>query len=157
MTGQYVAGVHHQHGGSVNRGVRRHGVNEGDIVHTGGHIWKEFGDLLSAFAVFLELPLGSDHSALVSFSTSAEGLYVDGLAVERIELGLVVESVYLAWTTVHKEKNDRLGLGLVVRILGGQRIDETGHFLGHGLGLKEVVLGQHAGQAEGGKSSPDVF
>ena len=93
-------------------------MDEGNIVNTGSNIWKKVRDLFAAFAVFVEFPFRSNHSAFATFTTTTKSFHIDGLSIERIKLWLVVKSVYVTWATIHEKKDDRFGLTFIMRLLG---------------------------------------
>ena len=108
-----------------------HGVKKGNIVHTGTDVREQVGNHFSAFSIGLEIPLGADNSAFVSLSSSAKGLHVNGLAIEGIKLGLVVEGIHVAGSPVHEQKDHRLRLAWKGRVFRSKGIDELGQLLGH--------------------------
>ena len=63
----------------------------------------------------LKFHFGPDDSTFALGSAAPLGLDGDGLAVEAVELGFVVESVDLAGSAVHEQEDDALGLGRKVR------------------------------------------
>ena len=77
-------------------------MNKCDVIDALGSVRKEIGNVFATLAILLELPLGSDDTALVFFATTAEGFDGDGFAIERIELGLVIESIHVARATIHE-------------------------------------------------------
>ena len=127
----------------MNGGLGGHGVDKSHVVYAGANVGKEVGDLFATLAVLLEFPLGADDSALVAFAAPTEGLYLDGLAVEGVEIRLVVECVNMTGTSVHEEEDHGLGLRFVVRVLGSERVHVLGG-LGVSLARKESVLGEHS-------------
>ena len=145
--GQDLAGVHLEHGRAVDRRVGRHRVQEGDVVDAGGQVREQVADVLAGLAVLLELPLRPDDPALVLLAASAERLDGDRLAVELVELGLVVEGVDLAGTAVHEEEDDALGPGRQHRLLGGQRVGERARLAPIGGGSEVAVLAEEPSQA----------
>ena len=63
-----------------------------------------------------------------------------GLAVELLQLGLVIERVDLRRPADHEEEDDRLGLGGEIRLAGGEgieRIDGEGFDVGGARFLAE--------------------
>ena len=84
---------------------------------------------------------------------AAEGLDRDRLAVQLVQLRLVVERIDLAGTAVHEQEDDALGLRRQRRLLRSERIAELRHALG-GAGLlgEEVVQREQAGQREAGEA-----
>src|SRR5581483_12412302 len=90
----------------------------------GCQVREQIADPLAALAVLLEFPLGTDDSPLILVAAAAERLYRDGLAVQRVEVGFVIEGIDMAGTAVHEEEDHALGLGRVRRFLRGRRIAE---------------------------------
>ncbi len=84
-------------------------MDEGNVVDMLREVRKQVRNVLAALPVLLELPFRTDHPALVLLAAATEGLHIDGLAVERVELRLVVEGVDVAGPAIHEEKNHRLG------------------------------------------------
>ena len=72
---------------------------------------EQVADPLAALAVLLELPLRPDDAALVLLAAAAERLDRDRLAVEAVELRLVVEGIDVARPAVHEQEDDALRLG----------------------------------------------
>ncbi len=126
----------------MNGGLGGHGVDKSHVVYAGTNIGKEVGDLFAAFAVLLELPLGTYYPTLVSFAASTKGFHLNGFAVEGIEFRLMIECVNMTGTSVHEEEDHGLGLRFVVRVLGCERVYVLGG-LGVSLARKETVLGEH--------------
>ena len=116
--------VHLQHRRTVDRRVGGHRMDEPDIVHARREVREKIAHMLAALPVLLELPLRSDHAALVPFSAAAKGLHINRLPVERVERGLVVKRVHLARPAIHEEENDALRLRREVRLLRRERIRE---------------------------------
>src|SRR5262249_55048700 len=147
-----TAAVHHQHRRAVDRRLGVHRVHKGDIVHAGGEIRKEVADPLAAAAVLLELPLRADDAALVLVPGSAERLDGDRLAIERIELRLVVEGVNVTRSAIAEDEDNALRLRLEGGLFGRQRINELADAIGRdSLPLKEVRAEQ---PREGDTSEP---
>ena len=152
VAGEDFARVHLQHGRAVNGRIGRHRVKKGDVVHAGRQVGEEVADPLAALAVLLELPLRPDDAALVLLAAAAEGLDGDGLAVEVVELRLVVEGVDVRRAAVHEEEDDALGLGRQRRRLRRERVGELVVRLG-GRGLvEEAGLREQAGQGDAGEA-----
>ena len=97
-------------------------MQEGDVVDTATDVREKVADPFPTLPITLEVPLGSDDATLVALAATAEGLHRDRLAVQGIELGLVVEGVDVARPPVHEEEDDALGLGGIMRSLGLQGI-----------------------------------
>src|SRR5262249_62097506 len=93
----------------------------------------------AALAVGLELPLRPNDTALVAVPAAAERLDGDGLAVQRIELRLVVERIDLRRPPVHEEEDDALRLRLEVRLLRGHRADVFRLRLGRVAAVAQAV------------------
>ena len=108
-TAEHLARIHHQHRRAMQRRVRGHRVQEGDVVDAGRHVREEVGDPLAALSVLLEVPLGPDDHALALGTATTPGLDFDGLAIQRVELRLVVEGIDLAGSAVHEQEDHGLG------------------------------------------------
>src|SRR5262245_26588215 len=97
-------------------------MQEGDVVHAGCEVREEIAHPFPALAILLEVPLGPHHTAFILLAAAAESFHLDSLAVQVVELWLVVERVNVAWPAVHEKENDALGLGRQVRLLRRQWI-----------------------------------
>ena len=122
--GEDLARVHLQHRRAVDRRVGGHRVQEGDVIDARGQVREQVADPLAALAVLLELPLRPDDPALVLLAAAAEGLHLHGLAVQAVQLRLVVERIDVAGPAVHEQEDHALRLGGEVRLLRRQRIGE---------------------------------
>ena len=141
------AGVHHEHGRAMDRGISGHGVEEGNVVHTAPDVGEEVGYHFPTLAIGLEFPFRADHAAFVLFPAAAKGLHVDGLAVEGVQVRLVIKGVHVARAAVHKEEDDVLCLGLEVAVLRGKwafQFVQAGSSID--LWGEEAVFGEHPGQ-----------
>ena len=150
--GLHFAGVHLEHRGAVDGRIGDHGVDERDVIDAGAEVGEEIADELAALAVGLEGPLGSDDAAFVLFAAAAEGFHGNSFAVEFVEFGLVLEGIDLAGAAVHEEKDDALGFGFEMRLLGREGIAEGRSGRGGGGGGEEVVEGEQAGHGEAGEA-----
>ena len=119
---EQLAAVHHQHGAAVDGALGVHALDERDVVDAGGQVGEQVADPRAALAVLPEVPLGTDDAALVAVAAAALGLHLDGLAVEPVELGLVVEGVDMARAAVHEQEDDALGLARQQGRLARQRV-----------------------------------
>ncbi len=117
-----LAGVHLEHRRAMNRRVGRHRMEEGDIVDMLRELRKECRDLLPTLPVGRELPLRPHDPSLTLLAAASLRLHLDRLAVEIVELRLVVEGVDMAGAAVHEEEDHALRLGGEVGDLRGQRI-----------------------------------
>src|SRR6266542_1334346 len=126
-------------------------MNKGDVVDAGGEIRKEVADPLAAAAVLPELPLRTNDAALVLVPTPAEGLDRDRLAVERIELRLVVKSIDMARSTIAEDEDNALRLWLEGWQLGRQWIDKLADAIGCDGLPREEVRAEQSGQGNAGE------
>ena len=146
---QDAAGVHHEHRRAVNRRVGGHRVEERNLVHVPGDVREKAAHPLAALAVLHEVPLWPHDAAQVFFAATPEGLHLNRLAVERIQLRLVVERVHVAWPAVHEQENHALGLARQRRIPWRQRIAPRRLAVGgNGLAVDEAVPGHQPGQRQ---------
>ena len=88
-----------------------HRVNERKIIHLACDVGKKGGDVLSAFAVLLEIPKRFHELPLALFAEGcgADADEVDVLAVHGNEFGLVVEGVDVTGTARHEDEDHALG------------------------------------------------
>ena len=106
----------------MNGRVGRQRVQEGDVVDAATDVREKIAHPFSTLSIALEVPLGAHHAPLVALAAAAEGLHRDGLAVQGVELRLVVEGVDMARAAIHEEEDDALGLGRIMRAPGLQGI-----------------------------------
>src|SRR5579871_3046584 len=118
-----------------------------------GDFGHEVRDPFAAFAVLFELPLGTDDSALVFVAAAAEGFDRDGLAVEGIEGGFVVEGFDVAGAAIAEDPDAGLGFGGVVALARGERV---GEFFGGRGTIEEAVAGEQAGQCDRAEPAADL-
>ena len=133
---QAAAGVHEELRRGVVEEVGLAGLDEAEVVGNRGRVREHIAHPCSALAVLLELLVMAEEVHAVARAHEGEALAFDeaggdGLAVEFVELGLVVEELQLAGAAGHEEVDDALGLGLMVRRLGCERVGRRhGHVLG---------------------------
>ena len=65
--------------------------------------------------MWLEIPFGSNNPPTWTFALTAKGWNINGLAVQTVQLGLVVESIDLARPTVHEKEDHTARLGSMVQ------------------------------------------
>ena len=148
MSAEDPAGVHHQHGRAVDRRVRVHRVDEGHVIDAVRQVRKHVRDHLAALAVRPECPLRADDPPLVLLAAPAEGLHLDGLAVQPIKLRLVVERIDVARPAVHEQEDHALRLGRPRRLPRRHRIDERRDAIGrHRLTGQESITAQERERA----------
>ena len=99
-------------------------MQEGDVIYASRYVRKELTDGLATLSVMLKAPLRTDNTSLVLLATTSERLDLNRLAVERIQVRLVVEGIDVARTAVHEEEDDRLRLGTLLRASGRERVSE---------------------------------
>ena len=105
--------------------------------------------MLAALAVLFEFPFRPHDAPLALLATAAKGLHVNRLAVERVQLRLVLEGVHVAWPAVHEQENHALGLGRQRGVLGRKRVGPRGIPIGrHSLAVNEAFPAQQSGQRE---------
>jgi hypothetical protein len=122
-----AARVHEQLGGSVVEEVGLAGLDEAQLVGDRRGVRQHVADPGAAGAVLLELLVVTEEVHAVARAHEREPLAFDeagrdGLAVEFVELRLVVEKLQLAGAAGHEQVDDALGFGLVMRRLGRERI-----------------------------------
>ena len=90
---------------------RVHRMNERDVIHLAGDVGEKGGDVLSAFAVLLEIPKRFHETplALLAEGCGADADEVDVLAVLGDQFGLVVEGVDVARSASHEDEDYAFG------------------------------------------------
>jgi len=106
----------------MDRRVGRHRMEKGDIVNMLREMWKEGRDLLATLPVGGELPLRPHDPSLALLAAAPLRLHLDRLAVEVVELRLVIEGIDMARAAIHEQEDHALRLGGEVGNLRGQRI-----------------------------------
>jgi hypothetical protein len=106
----------------MDRAFGVHRMDEGHVVHAGGEIREQVRDHLARLTIGPELPLGADDAADILMAATPERLDLDRLAVERVEIRLVVERVHMARAAIHEQEDHGLRLGRVMRRPGGEWI-----------------------------------
>ena len=113
--------LHQDLAGSVIERVGGHRLDDRDVVSHFRQVRKGFGNLSAGLAVSAELELAGeeggvrlDEGVLLPF----DDFRGHRLAVEFLELRLVVEQVELRRRAAHEEVNDVVGLGRVVGRIG---------------------------------------
>ena len=82
---------------------------------------------------------------------------LDRLAVQLVQLGLVIERVDVAGPTVHEQKNDAPRHGRFLRCPRCHRIHEPAHSVsGHRLPIEKPVASQHSRQGHRGERTPGL-
>src|SRR5207302_7038807 len=97
---------------------------EADVVHASRQVRHQIGDVEARLAMFHELSRASQQRR-VAFSELANRLaeaFGQRLAMVLLQLGLWIEKIDLTWPADHEHEDYRLGLGLEVRQLGGERV-----------------------------------
>ncbi len=124
-----AAGVDQELGRCVVEGVADHRANDADVVQDGFGVWEQLGDgktVASGLFKFEPWPHELGIRVDESGSVVLEQFGRRECAVEPFECRLVVEHLELAWPATHKEVDDSLCLGRVVRHFDGQGIDGRG-------------------------------
>ena len=106
----------------MDRRVGRHRMEEGNIVDMLGEMREEGRDLLPTRPVGGELPFRPHDPSLALRAAAPLRLHLDRLAIEIVELRLVVEGVDMAGAAVHEEEDHALRFGGEVGDLGRERI-----------------------------------
>ena len=121
-------------------------------------MWEEIRNVFTALAILFELPFGADHTTAVFLTAAPKGFHLNGFAIERIHLGLIIKRIHLARPTVHEQKNHVLGLGRQRRVLGLERIIPRCLAVSRvRLICQETVLRHHAGKGERGEATTHLM
>src|SRR5207244_6459739 len=101
-----------------DRGFGIHRMQKSNVIDAGADVGEEVADPFAGLAILFELPFGTDNAAFVLVAASPKGFYGNRLAIERIELRLVVKCFNVAGAAIHEKKDDALGFGREVRWFG---------------------------------------
>ncbi len=120
------AAVHQHQRRFVVRHVGMHRTDHGNVVDVPGCLGKQFADLDAAGTVLLELERRRERRARLALGAQiAAGQFLAGVFLQR-RLG--IERIDVAWTAVHEQMNDVLGLARKLRgarshrvLIGGAR------------------------------------
>ena len=116
---------------------------------------EEIRNVFTALAILFELPFGTNHTASIFLTAAPKGFHLNGFAIERVHLGLVVKGIHLARPAVHEQEDHVLGLGRQRRVLRFKRIIPRCLAVGRMcLVCQETVLRHHAGEGERGETAP---
>ena len=138
-----VVYIHEELSRGVVEEVGLAGFDEAEVVGDRGSMREHIAHPRAALAVLLELLIVAEQVDSVARAHEREALAFDeaggdGLAVEFVELGLVVEELELTRAAGHEEVDDALGLRSVMRLLRGVRIG----------GWRGLVLGEQRRQGD---------
>src|SRR5690349_11056406 len=130
-------------------------MKKGDVVRTCAQVGKEFADPFSGLAVLFKLPLRTNYPAFLSFAAPTESRNWHDLPVQWIKGRLVIESVYLARSSIHEEEDDAPGFGRKVWRLGRKGVRQA-LCCGRRRGFcsKEFVQSEEPSQSQARKPSP---
>ena len=141
-------------------GLGEGAVNDAEFLGYFCGVWEEFTDpnTLVVVVVFLKIILrGAERQPFLSGRHSSDSLTIadvfgEVLTKHLLHLGFVVPHVLLAGTTAHKEVDDPLGFGRMVKSVGGGgrlgksfRAEELGHrgcSQSKGTPAKELASGE---------------
>src|SRR5262249_9083491 len=115
---------------------------------------EQVADIFAALAILLEVPFRPNDASPVTMTAASEGAHVNGLSVEAIHIGFVVERIDLARPAIHEEKDDAFGLGGKVPLPDGQRIGGARRWL---IGEEAILRKQprECKTGEAGASFPE--
>jgi hypothetical protein len=99
----------------VNACLTNHVVNECNLIHDLTEWSNNFTQLLSTFAIRLEIPDWSKPRSKPILKCLDVLTKLGRLAVLLDEIGLEIEEINVAGTASHEELHDSLGLGCVVQ------------------------------------------
>ena len=105
--------------------LRVHAMNERHLVDMLGHVRKQVRNPLAGLAVLLKLPqrlheslFGSHRPRVRNFAWVVE---IDHLTVATIKQRFRIERIDLTHSTLHKEEDDSLGFGSMMKPRNGKR------------------------------------
>ena len=102
--------------------ISSHAVNKRNVINALAQIRKQVGHIFSALTILFEFPTGLNDTTFVFVTTTPKRFHVDRLAVHPIHLWLVVESIDVAGTAIHKQKDDGFCFGREMGCLGSERV-----------------------------------
>ncbi len=144
----------------MDRTVGGHGVQERDIIDTRGKVREQIADPLATIPVLLEVPRSLDNPPLGLAAATTKRLHINRLAIHPLHRRLVIERVDVTRAAVHIQEDDTGGLGVEMRILGRQRIDELRLAVGRdSLPGQEIGIEQarESQAGESGSGLPEEF
>ena len=154
-----LAGVHLQHRRAVDGRIGDHRVNERNVIDAGGEMREETAHLLAALAILLELPLGADDPAFVLPAAPTKRLHLNGLSIEPVKLGLVVEGVDVAGPAIHEQEDHTARLAGKMRLLRREGIGKR-RGCRRCRACEKFVETQQSGQRQAGEAAtgfPEEF
>ena len=137
----------------MNRTVGGHRVQERHIIDAGRKVGEQITDPLATIPMLLEVPAGLDNPALALATTTPERLHIDRFAIHPLHCRLVIEGVDVARAAVHVEENDAGCLGIEVRILRRQRVDEFRLAIGRDSLLRQEIGIEQTRESQAGETS----
>jgi len=138
----------------MDQRVGIHRVDERHVIDAGRQVREDVRDILATLTMLAKGPFRADDASLVLLAAAAERVDVDRLAVQPIELGLVVERVDMAGPAVHEQEDHTLCPGRECWFPGRHRIDEPRDSIGgDGLTRQEPIAAQKRGEGDRGKPS----
>ena len=132
------ARVHEEGGGGMGFRAGVHGPHHRNVVGAGPKLGEHVGHLHSRLPVPFELEGAAHVHPLFQAPVLAE----DGFPVQLVQLGLGIEGVHLAGSSLHEHEDAGLGLGREVGFLGEQRV------LGPGGGTQTAVAEEERGEGQ---------
>ena len=136
------ARVHEEGGRGMGFRTGVHGPHHRNVVGAGPQFGEHVGHLHSRLPVPLELEGAAHVNPLFQAPVLAE----DGFAVELVQLGLGIEGVHLAGSSLHEHEDAGLGLGREVGLLGEQGV------FGPGRGGQPAVAEEERGEGQASQS-----
>lgn len=98
-----------------------HRADHAQFIGVPGHVWEQIADRNPRLTVMLKLPrTGECFAAAVELRSLH--LQPERLAVLLRKPGFGIKGVHRGWAAIHVQKNDALGLGREVGLLGRERI-----------------------------------
>src|SRR5437868_5583875 len=102
-------------------------MNERQLVDNSADVRKQVGNPLPGLPILFELVRAPHQWAGIALAYSNFAFALERLAMILLQRRLVVECVNLADATAHKQRNNRFGARLEVRLLGQEwRIRNAG-------------------------------
>src|SRR5258708_5997801 len=120
-------------------------MDKRDVIHAAADVRKQITDIFTALPVLFELPFRTYDATFALMSAAAKRFNRYRLAIQWIKIGLIIKRIDVRRAPVHKEKDNGLRFGIVMRLLNCERIGKVG----------EPVARQHAAERHGPKAAPN--
>ena len=137
-----AAAVHRVDGLAVIVHTGVHAADEAQLISHLAKAGHKFAEVHAGLAVLFELPFAGEHLAAGLRGVVVFNFFRKIASGPFVELGFGIADIHLARAALHEAGNHRLGLRLVMRLLGQQRVRGSGEVRLHRLSQKAFTLQQ---------------